>query len=302
MEASVIVATRNRARLLEITLQSLAAQTLDRSSFEVLIVDNASTDSTPSVAARWREAGPFVCRTLHEERLGVNHARNRGIAEAQSRVIAFVDDDARAEPGWLEALLSALDEERVSGVGGRIKLWWESRPPPWLAHRTFFRLLAEFDLGDQRRRVEKFPYLVATNTAFTAEAFTRFGGFSTELSRRGALSPLGMEDVELCHRVVKGGGALIYEPRAVVHHLVPDDRARLSFLLRRSYADGRSLVRYQKITGDPDREGSRPQLLARSLAELPLQVMRRNWVESARAMVQAARHLGYLREAYTATH
>ncbi|MGH7897423.1 MAG: glycosyltransferase family 2 protein [Candidatus Binatia bacterium] len=146
------------------------------------------------------------------------------------------------------------------------------------------------------------PYLVGTNMAFPAEVFARFGGFSSELERRGALSPLGMEDVELCHRVVRGGGVLMYEPRAVVHHFVPDDRARLWFLIRRSYADGRSLVRYQKITGDLDREGSRPRLLFQNLIELPIQVLRGNRVASARSIVQAARHLGYLREAHSPTH
>ena len=132
MESSVVVCTRNRAPLLEKTLESLATQTLDHSHFEVLIVDNASTDSTSDVAARWQAARRFTCRYVLEERVGLNHARNRGVREARGRVIAFIDDDARAEEEWLDRLLRALEEERVCGVGGRIKLDWQSPQPRWL--------------------------------------------------------------------------------------------------------------------------------------------------------------------------
>src|ERR1051326_2051122 len=175
MDASVVVCTRNRAPLLEITLRSLASQTIDPTRFEVLVVDNASTDSTREVVARCQSSARFTCRHVVEDRLGPSHTRNRGVSEARGSVIAFLDDDARAEAEWLARLLDALEEARVCGVGGRIKLEWESPQPRWLTEQHLLALLAEFDLGDAPCRVERFPYLVGTNMAFRAEVFARVG-------------------------------------------------------------------------------------------------------------------------------
>jgi len=296
MDASVVVCARNRARLLDVALQSLAAQTLDRGRFEVLVVDNASTDSTPEVAARWEAAAGFACRHVIEERLGTNHARNRGVREAKAPVVAFLDDDARAEPEWLDRLLAALREERASGVGGRIRLEWESPPPRWLTDAHLLALLAEFERGDVRCRIERFPFLVGTNMAFTADVFERVGGFGQDFERRGPLSARGMEDVEFCSRVARGGGTLVYEPGAVVHHFVPEHRARLSFLVRRSYADGRSMAHFQRLSGQRE-SGSRSRRLFRNLVALPVRALRGDWARSALAIVYMARHIGYMREA-----
>jgi glucosyl-dolichyl phosphate glucuronosyltransferase len=294
MDASVVVCTRNRAPLLEITLDSLAAQTLDVNRFEVVVIDNVSTDSTPEVVERWQSANARPCRRVVEERRGTNHARNRGVREARGRVVAFLDDDARAEHDWLERLLQTFEEERVAGVGGAIRLAWQSPPPRWLTEDYLLGLLAEFELGDVRCRVERFPYLVGTNMAFAADVFERVGGFSAELERRSA-TVIGMEDLEFCHRVVRSGGTLAYEPRAVVHHFVPDDRATFRFLVRRSYADGRSMARFHRLSGLRD-SASRPRRFFRQLTALPVRMLRRDWARSALAVAFMARHLGYMRE------
>jgi glycosyltransferase involved in cell wall biosynthesis len=295
MEVSVVVCTRNRAALLETALQSLVAQTFDHSRFEVLIIDNASTDSTREVAARWGAAGRLSCRHIVEERLGTSHARNRGVHEARGRVIAFLDDDARAEKEWLGHLLRALEDERASAAGGRIKLEWESPPPRWLTDRYLLALLAEFELGDVPCRVDRFPYLVGTNMAFLVDVFERVGGFSPKLERRSA-TVIGMEDVEFCHRIAQSGGSLVYEPRAVVHHFVPNHRATLWFLVRRSYADGRSMARFHHMSGQREK-GSRPRRLLQNLLALPIRTVRGDWARSALAIAFMARHLGYIREA-----
>jgi GT2 family glycosyltransferase len=186
------------------------------------------------------------------------------------------------------------EESAVCGVGGRIRLEWQSPPPRWLTEQHLLALLAEFDLGDAPCRVERFPYLVGTNMAFRSAVFTRVGGFSPELERRSA-TVVGMEDVEFCHRAVRDGGPLVYEPRAVVHHFVPDHRATLSFLVRRSYADGRSMARFHRLTGERDK-GSRTRRLLQNLVATPVRALRGDWARSALAAVFVARHLGYLRE------
>jgi glycosyltransferase involved in cell wall biosynthesis len=296
MDISVIVPTHDRSDLLEGTLESLSHQSLDPERYEVLIVDNASpTNATQKVAERWLRKDGFRGRYVREEVLGANAARNRGVAEARGEILAFIDDDARAYPDWLESLLRSFGTGDASGVGGKIELLWEVPPPDWL-HRNHLGLLAEFDLGNERKRVDRYPYLVSANLAFTADTLRRFGGFHLDLGRCGT-SLISMDETELCFRIVKGGGLLFYEPMAVVKHFVPRERTRLSFLLRRSYAQGRSVCRYQRISGARDRTPSRPMSVVRTVASLPPRVLRRDWREAAGVLTTLVWHFGYLREA-----
>jgi len=295
LEISVIVPTRNRARSLADTLASLARQSLPRSRYEVVVVDNGSTDTTAELAGSTLGREGLHGRCVREPALGANLARNRGIEDSKGKIVAFLDDDARAEPPWLEALLSAFSDGCVNGVGGAIELLWQTAPPRW-QHRNYLHLLAQFDLGAERRKVERYPYLVSTNLAFTRQTFDRFGVFDPRLDRRGS-QLLSMGDTEYCHRVVRGGGTLFYEPRAVVRHLVPEDRTRLSFLLRRSYSNGRSLCQLKNLWRDLDAEPSRPASLVRTGVNLLREVRKRNLAGCARQASLLAWHLGYLREA-----
>src|SRR5712671_6825521 len=101
---SVIIATHNRADLLAIALKSLARQTIPPAEYEVIVVDNASSDQTPAVVRQMSPAMPQV-RYVFEERLGLSWARNAGLEAARAPYVAYLDDDAKAEPEWLEALL-----------------------------------------------------------------------------------------------------------------------------------------------------------------------------------------------------
>jgi glycosyltransferase involved in cell wall biosynthesis len=295
-DVSVVIPTHNRAALLRGALDSLSAQAFPRERFEVLVVDNGSADETEPVARRWLETGGVPGRHVREDRLGLAFARNRGIEEARAPIVAFVDDDVRADPGWLAALVAAFDDPEPCGIGGAVRLRPEAPLPSWL-HQNHRKLLAELDLGPAPCRVERYPYLVGANLALRAEAFRRFGLFDESLDRRGA-SLLSGGDTELCSRIVRGGGILAYEPRAVVHHLVPPERTRLSFFLRRSYDQGRTVCRYHRLGGGGDRSPARPVTLARNLARIPLHLLRRDLTESSRAATTAAWQLGYLRQAW----
>jgi len=295
MDASIVIPTHNRAALLDGALESLAAQSMANDRFEVLVVDNGSQDDTRAVADRWIAAGRLPGRYVREESLGLTLARNRGISEARAGIIAFIDDDVRVEPHWLAVLVQAFEDSTVWGVGGKIRLQWQSPPPPWI-HANHRKLLAELDLGPSRCRVHRYPYLVGANLAFTAETFRRVGLFHEDLDRQGS-NLLSGGDTEFCHRVVQAGGVLIYEPTAVVGHLVPPERLRLSFFVRRSYDQGRTVCRYLRISGSNDRSPGRTITLIRNLRDIPVNLLRRDLTEAARALTTAAWHLGYLREA-----
>jgi len=294
-EVSVVVCTRNRAGLLAETLTSLAGQSIARERYEVVVVDNWSTDATHETAQDALARDGVRGRCVRERALGLNHARNRGIEDSNATIVAFLDDDARAEPQWLEALLAAFAAGTCNGVGGPIELVWQAPPPRW-QHQNYLRLLAQFDLGVDRRAVDRYPYLVGTNMAFTRETFARFGRFDPRFDRQGT-NLLSMGDTEYCHRVVRGGGTLVYEPRARVRHVVAPDRVRLSFLLRRSYSNGRSLCRLKDLRRDLDANPSRPALVVKTIGLLLRKLAARDPAGSARQASSLAWHLGYLREA-----
>ena len=103
-ELTVVVCTRNRCRVLDVCLSALLAHARG-DAFDVLVVDNGSTDGTSEVVARWERRAPCVVRQVVEPRTGLSHARNAGLAASTTAVVAFIDDDARVAANWSAALL-----------------------------------------------------------------------------------------------------------------------------------------------------------------------------------------------------
>jgi glucosyl-dolichyl phosphate glucuronosyltransferase len=240
LRISCVICTHNRASRLTATVKSLAAQNLPASDFEVLIVDNGSADETRAVSTRLAEGLPNV-RYIFEPRLGVNHARNRGTREAASDVVAFIDDDARADPGWLAALAEAFDglTSTESCVGGKVLPDWERPRPRWLGEELL-SLLSVVDYGDSPRECH-FPdeFLVGCNFAFPKSLLIETGGFHSRLGRRGT-NLMSNDDIEMMARVTSRGGVIFYEPRAVVHHSIPAERLTWRWFIRRMFAQGAS--------------------------------------------------------------
>jgi glycosyltransferase involved in cell wall biosynthesis len=236
--ATVLVCTHNRADVLPAALESLEHQTLPASEFEVLVIDNASTDATKRVVEEQLARTKIDLRYVHEPKLGLCVARNRGVAEAKGELIAFLDDDARAEPGWLAALVTVHEETKAPVVGGIIRPDWQVQPPGWF-FPALMKYLIVLDLGPQRRPVEKIPFFYGTNMAFHRSIFEKLGTFRTDLDRVGTILA-GGGDTEMCLRVHRAGMPLMYEPGAVVHHQIPASRLQPEFFRTRFYYSGRA--------------------------------------------------------------
>jgi glycosyltransferase involved in cell wall biosynthesis len=235
---SVVVCTRNRSSRLGDASAALLAVTPPAGGFEVVIVDNASTDDTRAVADRvQRDAGHLV-RVVEERTIGLSAARNRGIAESRGELIAFLDDDAFPNPLWLEALATALGGDRVLCAGGPVEPLVEGELPEWFQGR-FLPYLTVWDLGDEATELRYNEYPRGANMAFRREAFDRFGGFSPHLGRSGR-SLLSCEETELCLRLERGGFRTVYAPEARVRHSTPVDRLTPAWMERRFAAQGRS--------------------------------------------------------------
>jgi glycosyltransferase involved in cell wall biosynthesis len=241
------VCAHNEGRFLAGCLRSLAAQ--DAADFEILVVDNASTDETAELARQFAGREPRA-RVVREEVLGLSAARNRALAEARGQVVAFIDADAVADPAWLSALGRAFREEPAAAVvGGRVLVRWGSPPPRWWAP-ALDEVFNRFDYPEPRKemRYPRYPY--GTNLAVHVEIGRRLGGFHTRLGRHGQ-ALLAAEEVALCWRAECAGHKVVYTRDALVHHLGRNELATRSYILRRALAHGSSQRLAEKLADIP---------------------------------------------------
>ena len=131
IKISAVVCTHNRDKHLYSTIKSLVDQSIDKSIYEIIVVDNASTDNTMKVIKHFEGEKNF--RFIQEPKLGLSYARNLGWKKAAGEFVAFIDDDAVASKGWLLRILAAFQSiPNLGAVGGKIEPIWEESPPPWL--------------------------------------------------------------------------------------------------------------------------------------------------------------------------
>lgn len=235
---SVVLCTHNRAAYLEKALRSLAAQTLPRSAWEAIVVDNRSTDATREVATRFM--AEMDLRYVHEPVLGLSYARNTGWRAARAPLVAYLDDDAVAVPDWLEHILEAFTTvtPRPGCVGGRVDPIWEAPRPQWLSDQVLSSLTAV----DWTATPHSIPdlsqeWLVGANLAVPRDVLERLGGFTDGLDRAGK-SLLSSGDVFLQKQVQRLGLTCYYHPAMAVGHHVPAARLRKPWFRKRYYWQG----------------------------------------------------------------
>ena len=235
LQLSVVVCTRDRVADLQRGLPALLTELDGCKVAELVVVDNASTDATPKyLAAMARQAS---LRVLREETTGLILARNAGWRAAAGRVVAYLDDDAVVEPGWLAAVLAVFDDG-ATGMGGRIRLAWPDRRPDWLPPELD-SLYSAFDLG-LRPTVLAWPaHPFGANMAVLRAEIEAAGGFVGR-ARDSGRSLFSNDEKPVFASIAARRGTVVYEPAAsVVHHVAPS-RVEVRWLLRRSWFQGRS--------------------------------------------------------------
>jgi glycosyltransferase involved in cell wall biosynthesis len=243
MNITVILCTFNRCQSLAETLESIAASKLpDGVEWEVLVVDNNSTDRTREVVENFCRRYSDHFHYIAESNPGKSFALNTGIREARGDVLAFVDDDVTVDPNWLHSLTAALKDKEWAGVGGRT-VPTEALPiPPWLSPDLTGALCAHFDLGDVPCELDRAPYGV--NMAFRKEMFEKYGLFRIDLGPSPDPEiPRPNEDTEFGRRLMSAGERLRYEPSALVRHPVPKERLRKGYFLAWWFDLGRASMR-----------------------------------------------------------
>jgi len=233
VKVSVIIPTHNRDALIGDTIKSLKNQHLRLDEFEIIVVDNASTDNTKGVVEQCNCTGGKEIFYLYEENLGLHNARHAGAKVAKGGILAFTDDDAIYDSHWLSKLLRFYSDPGVGCVGGRILPKWEVSPPEWIQHvpKGFFSLL---DLGDEPKELHT-PGIYGVNFSIRKDLLFKLGGFNPESF--GHLW-LGDGETGLLKKVLKAGYKIIYAPDALCWHFIPKERITIEYIKRRAANEG----------------------------------------------------------------
>jgi glycosyltransferase involved in cell wall biosynthesis len=238
---TVVVSTFNRAALLSGCLDSLAAQTIDKSMFDIIVVDNNSKDNTKEVVLKYMEKLPNL-RYVFEADQGLSHARNRGWKEATGEYVSFIDDDAKASPDWIEKIISAFETVKPDpvAVGGRISPWYEKNPPGWFDDNFEIRSWGNTK-GFLQPPQANYGFS-GSNMAFPKNILVQYGGFHTDLGMKGNKLSLG-EETAFFYKIYPHHPLFWYDPDISVKHWTSARNMTLSYRLKRAYMGGFSIVR-----------------------------------------------------------
>ncbi|OKH15569.1 glycosyltransferase [Fischerella major NIES-592] len=245
---SAIICTHNRDNYLGAAIDSLLTQDF-ASGFEVIVVDNGSSDRTRSVVEQ-RANHPYL-KYVYEPVIGLSVARNTGAQVASSEILAYLDDDAVASRGWLQVLYNAYkNNPKLAIAGGKVSLLWPEgmQSPLWLSPGLAANLGA-YDLGENIVSIDK-PGLTprGLNYSIRRAFLEEIGGFDPQLGRIGK-KLLSNEELQITELALQAGWQVMYLPEAHVFHNVSPERIKRSWFLNRGWWQGISECYQEQLAG-----------------------------------------------------
>lgn len=244
LSLSVVICayTLDRWSDLQAAVASVSRQTVPVSQVVVVV------DHEPELLERSREA--FATSVVLENAgpPGLSAGRNTGVAACTGEVVAFLDDDARADPDWAERLLAAYVDETVVGVGGRVLPDWREPRPDWFPEEFLWVVGCSYR-GQPTERAEV-RNAIGANMSFRRSVFEQAGGFDLTIGRVGK-DAAGCEETEFSLRAARAvpGGRILLEPSAAVRHAVTAERTTRGYFRRRCRAEGRSKALVSALAG-----------------------------------------------------
>ena len=235
----------------------------------------AVVDHNRPLYERLKSALPDATVVENREQQGLSGGKNTGIAMASGQVVAFLDDDAVADPNWLKFMIDSYGEPGVVGVGGLTLPNWDTQRPSWFPEEFDWVVGCTYvGMPTQRAPVRN---LLGGNASFRREVFEKVGGFKSGIGRAQGKRPLGCEETEFCIRLNQQlpGAVLLFDNRATIWHRVGAERSRFGYYRSRCYAEGLSKAMVTRSVGANDGLSSErrytasvlPQGVARGLAE-----------------------------------
>ena len=248
---SFIICTYNRDAYIEKALRCVANQKTEATRFELIVIDNKSTDSTASICSRLQ--AEFTNINFHyylEENQGLSHARNRGIKEAQGEILVYLDDDAFIDDNYCEKLISFYQSNsEVSCTGGKTIPLFENGKPTWMSN-YLLPLVAAVDLGEKAKPFPFNQFPIGANMAVRKSVVTLVGLFDVNLGRKGK-NLQGGEEKDFFNRIRALGHIPWYLPDTLAHHVIPASRMSKEFIRKQAHGIGFSeRLRVKSIGGN----------------------------------------------------
>lgn len=244
MKLSVIIPTRNRSELLKKTLSSILSQTMSLDDFEVIVVDNGSTDNTRYIVESFNDQIKNL-RYCFDKTPGLHVGRHRGLKESKSDILVYADDDIEAFPEWLEGIWESFLDQSVALVGGKNLPQWEEEPPYWI-YEMWMNVneyghalghLSILDFGDKIIEIDP-GYVWGCNFSIRKSVLLNAGGFHPDAFPQDMIMYRGDGETYISDYIRKSGLKALYNPKASVYHLVPRARMTIDYFCKRSFNQG----------------------------------------------------------------
>jgi GT2 family glycosyltransferase len=241
----VVIATRNRSRLLKSCLDSISRQAGLPKGFRVFVVDN-SARADPAVKSLCSSPGysGLAIHYVHHPKPGISEARNRGAGLATTEYIGFIDDDAVLPKSWLEGAFRIQDEVRPDVYGGPFTPTYLQKKPAWFKDEY-----ASGTWGQEARWLEGRQYLFGANIVIKRSLFIQLGGFNPVLG--AGTDTLYGEETDFQHRAAQQGGRIWYDPALTVQHLTSPAKMNVRWFIKSSWGHGKAKARIYFVEADP---------------------------------------------------
>ena len=240
MILSIVICSYNRASYISDALTSLYCQSAGLYEFEVIIVDNNSTDNTKEVYAQWRQTntnGQFTF--ISETKQGASFARNMGATIAKGEWVCFMDDDAVATPNYVENILKHIQNKPDAvGFGGRIIPKYIPAEPKWMSYYVS-SLVGNFDYAPIACAFENGKYPLESNMIVKKTVYDQIGGFNVNLPGVVGTLRIGGEGKELFYKILALGHKIYYDPSICIHHVVEVKKLTSEYMYRVASGIGR---------------------------------------------------------------
>ena len=236
---SVIICTYNRDKYIYNVLKSITECDFPNNLYEIVVVNNNSTDSTELECNRFKADYPNInFRYFIELEQGLSNARNRGIMESRYEILVYVDDDAVVNKEYLQTVYAFLNTNPdVYSVGGPIIPIYETVEPKWISYFTKSLITGYKYEGDKIIEFKNGKYPGGGNAAYRKEVFEKTGLFNPELGRKGN-NLIGSEEKDIFDKMRSLGMKFYYLPNMILYHFIPDSKLSLDYFNRLTFSIG----------------------------------------------------------------
>jgi len=238
---SVVICTYNRDKYIYNVLKSIAENNFSIEKYEIILINNNSSDNTESECYRFQSDFSFVTfNYFMEKEQGLSYARNRGIKESSGDFIIYVDDDATVNQEYLQSYYNFFEQYPLAmAAGGAVIPIYETKKPKWLSYFTTQLITCYFNKGEKIIPFGKFGFPRGGNVAYRKDVFDKIGLFNVELGRNGG-NLIGAEEKDIFDKMRTANMKFYYIPNAILYHIIPEKKLTKEYFKNLTFSIGKS--------------------------------------------------------------